>query len=207
MGPAATCKQASRSALMVAGAFPFYVILDQLSVSRAVRFQWLAHAFNRMQVQSDAQGFTVAQKNVRLAARFACPSRLKITQHDRFPIAPEGRAKGSPPQWHLQAETTQPAKEVRFLTALVPYRAALRAPAIRRLESPHAEGFQVGSALVLAPKAHGSRRIQYEHIEADAALVAVVRGKIFAAEATRLKFGTKLLFASAERKSIVRMSS
>lgn len=188
MGPATKVIRASRSVLMVQGKQPFFVVLDWIETRDPARFQWLAHAANRMQVQAAAPGFTVRNDPAWLVARFVTPERLRFTQTDRFlGPAPEGRAKGSPNQWHLTAETATRSKNCRFFTVFVPGRKGTKPPRIEMLRGEGTVGVKVGAATVLAP-AHGATgEIRYNGTSTRAALLAICGSTRFVAEAANQK--------------------
>ncbi len=205
MGPATEVERASRSVLMVAGERPWYVVLDWLEVADAVKFQWLAHALEEMEIVEG--GFNVQKKGARLAARFVCPGDVKITQQDRFAVAPEGRMKDAANQWHLQAETVEPARQARFMTVLVPHREGERPAAVEPVEAEGVIGARVGKDLVLAPGHGVVGAIRWGNLEAEAAAVAAAGGKLFAAEATSLFVRGKALHESAEPAAVLRRAS
>ena len=202
MGPATKVGRASRSVLMIGGERPWYVVLDWLEVADAVKFQWLAHAHERMEIL--ANGFGVRRGAARLAARFICPAGLSLSQHDRFPILPEARAKDSPNQWHLTAETIEPASQARFMVVLAPYRGDGEPPEVEPLAGEGFIGARIGNDVVVAPETGVTGRLHCGKVEAEAALLAVSGGKLFAAEATRVRVGAKTLIESEQPVTVVR---
>jgi hypothetical protein len=201
MGPATKVIRASRAVLMVNGDRPFFVVLDWLEVETPVKFQWLAHAFHRMSLQAAAPGFLVRNEPAWLAVQFVTPGKLRLTQTDQFAgVPPEGRAKGSPNEWHLTAETLAPATTARFMTVLVPGRKGDALPKIKKLRGEGTIGVQIGNARVLAPEAGMTGLIRYADVDARAALVAVCGNALIGAEATQLKWqGRTLLETDAPR--------
>lgn len=185
MGPCTKILRASRSVLMVRAKQPFFVVLDWIETQDPVRFQWLAHAATRMQVQATAPGFTVRNDPAWLVARFVAPPRLRFSQTNRFlGPAPEGRAKGAPDQWHLTAETSGKSRFCRFLTVLIPGRKGEKPPRIETLRLEQGTvGVKVGECVVLAPAAGVTGEIRYNGSTTRAALLALCGQARFVAEA------------------------
>jgi hypothetical protein len=209
MGPAVEIRRASRSVLMLGGERPWFAVLDWLEVAAAVKFQWLAHAAESMEVLPEAAGpgFDLRRGGVRLSVRFACPESLAFSQTDKFCLPPEGRAKGSPDQWHLTAETAAPANTARFVAALIPWREGQEQPAFVAIRDDGLVGARVGESAVLAPATGTSGTIRWGDIEAQAALVAVHDGRVLAAEATRLTIAGQLVHESAVPETVVKWSA
>jgi hypothetical protein len=204
MGPATEVMRASRSVLMVNGACPFFVLLDWMEAADAVRFQWLAHALQRMEPDAALPGFSLCGDQAGLTVRFVTPARLRFSQTDKFAKAPEGRAKGSPNQWHLTAETLNPARTARFMAVLVPRRRKDCVPEIEVIRARAAIGVRIGDARVLAPVAGQVGVISHDGIEARGALVAFCGDRLLAAEATRLtRHGRVLLDAPEPQTRVV----
>ncbi len=99
-----------------------FVLFDDLRASRAVRFDWLLHALNPMQL---AEGeFTVQNQDSRLAVRILAPAAL--SQSDQFIVPPGRKWK---PQSHLTAALTRASDVHRIVTVLLPHHAGGRLPA------------------------------------------------------------------------------
>ena len=205
MGPATEVTRASRSVLMVNGERPYYVVLDWLETADPVRFQWLAHAHEEMHI--DGRGFQVRRGDAHCSVCFTWPAELSLSQHDRFPVAPEARHKDAPDQWHLTAETVEPATTARFLAVLLPHRADQEPRAVEPLNGDGFVGARIGGDIVLAPETGVAGPIRFGKLEAEAAVVAVSGGKLLAAEATQLRAGERVLIDSAEPVCLVRRVS
>jgi len=201
MGPAAEVRRASRSVLMVAGGRPFFAVLDWLETAAALRFQWLAHALEEMEIVPG--GFNVRRNAARLAVRFIAPQSLEIAQHDRFTYPPEGRCRGLAAQWHLSAQTAAPAESARFMTVLVPYRDGEEPPEIRALSGEGCIGAEVGDDLVLAPAAGVAGEFRHGELVAAAAVLAVSGRRVFAAESTRVAVAGKELASTGTPEAVM----
>jgi len=121
---------------------PVLIVHDYLVTAKPATFDWLAHALNQMETDSQTGTIYVRDGDARLAVRLVSTVPFRFSQTDRFSVAPEvsqsSRCAASPKdcaarfpnQWHLSARTTQPAAEARFLAVMVPYRASEPQPQI-----------------------------------------------------------------------------
>jgi hypothetical protein len=200
MGPATEVRRASRSVLMIDADRPVYVVLDWLRTADPVRFQWLAHAEEKMELERS--GFRVRRGAARLQVKFICPTELSLKQDDRFFVDPEARHDGAPKQWHLTAETAEPAPVARFMTVLLPHCEGQEPPAVEPLVGEAAIGARVGEDLILAPPTGVAGPFSWGEVRADAAAVVLSKGAIFAAEATLLEMGSRTLVEESERNTV-----
>jgi hypothetical protein len=207
MGPASEVRRASRSVLMLNGERPWFAVFDWLETATPVKFQWLAHACETMSVLPSEPGFDVRRGDVRLAVRFAWPRALSLSQTDQFCLPPEGRAKGEPNQWHLTAETVEPACTARFVAALVPCCNGQAPLPVVPIHENGVVGARVGDSMVLVPENGTAGVIRCGEIEAQAALLAVHAGRVLAAEVTRLTVNGKTVQESAEPETVVNRRS
>ncbi len=129
---------------------PVLVVYDYLKTSAPATFDWLLHALERMQVAPAEGAVRIERGGARCAVQLLCTERLEFTQFGGFPVPPEERARGFPDQWHLTARTGAPAREVKFLAVLAPYRAGETPPEITALKGEAAAGFRVGKTRVAA---------------------------------------------------------
>lgn len=133
---------------------PIVIVSDYLRTSAPANFDWLLHTLNSMETDASTGYISVRVSNVRLAARLVSTEPLIFSQSSGFPIPPEpvtDTAYPNPPketQWHLSAHSEQPAREIKFLAVLVPYRASEPEPAIEPLQSSTARGFRAGDCEV-----------------------------------------------------------
>lgn len=97
------------------------VIQDELVAPEPATFQWLLHAPNEFQIEG--QRALAANGEGAVQVTWLTPSPLKISQTNEFDPPPRNI---NLVQWHLTAETTEPARERHFITALQPYRSGDR---------------------------------------------------------------------------------
>ncbi|MFO7948652.1 MAG: heparinase II/III family protein, partial [Armatimonadota bacterium] len=99
-----------------------FVIYDQLKAPEAHRYQFLLHAEEEMDINHLTQTIDVSGEVGQCRATILQPDNLNISQNDEFnPPAKHWRPDKSwamPNQWHLTAETTEPATEAGFLTVI-----------------------------------------------------------------------------------------
>ncbi len=96
-----------------------FVICDELDSAGESTFQWLLHARDEMALDEGAQTALISAGDARLLARLLAPEGLALSQMQGFPVAPEHEA---PDQFHVTAETTEPAESAVFLSVLSAYR-------------------------------------------------------------------------------------
>lgn len=122
----------------------YFVMIDELATKEPSTFDWLLHAWDKMDVAPAACRLTTARGDARLLTQFVWPKEpLKISQTDQFTVPPANKA---PNQWHLTCSTQKPAKEQQFVTVLYPYKAGqAQLPKIERIEGPGIEGVSLKS--------------------------------------------------------------
>ncbi|MBW7997120.1 MAG: DUF4962 domain-containing protein [Candidatus Glassbacteria bacterium] len=95
-----------------------FVVVDELAAPEPVRFDWLLHAAQEMEINEDARTVLIRRGDVRLLAEFVAPEKITFTQHDKFSADPgnlwERPDTPYPDQWHLVVSNAEKAKEVRF---------------------------------------------------------------------------------------------
>jgi hypothetical protein len=100
-------------------------IIDELETEKPETFQFWLHSPVRMKIAGQERISIEAEKaNCRIS--ILSPGELKLTQSDVFDAPLRERIKLT--QYHLKAETTQPATKQRFVTVLRPYRPADTTP-------------------------------------------------------------------------------
>lgn len=142
---------------------PVVIVSDYLRATAATNFDWLLHSLSSMETDARTGSVSVRNGNARLAVRLVSTEPFSFSQSSGFPIPPEpvaDTAYPNPPteiQWHLKAHTEQPAREIKFLAVLVPYRASELLPAIAVLRSSSARGFRVANCEVAVWWGQGNR--------------------------------------------------
>ena len=119
----------------------YLVLVDELAAPKPSTFDWLLHAWERMDVSPETGRVITTRGDARLLTQFVWPERLTFSQTDQFTIPP---ANGMPNQWHLTA-CASPSKSERFVTVLYPYKAGGESalPKIERPDAPGVSGVRV----------------------------------------------------------------
>jgi hypothetical protein len=99
-----------------------FLILDELSASTDADFQWMYHAFNKMQVRD--RHFAVNQDGARLKGWLRSDQGLSLSQTDQFDTPfntgiPEAYHQDKPNQWHLTAQTLHKGRTARIAAVMV----------------------------------------------------------------------------------------
>jgi len=159
---------------------PVLVVHDYLRTGSETTFDWLLHALSRMETDGRMGAIQLRDGDARLAVRLVATVPYGFSQTDKFPVAPELATntayilvdKPFVNQWHLKATTERPAKEMKFLAVMVPYRDSEAQPEIVPLEGAGAKGFRVAGTEVAAWWGDGSRgKISAGALEGEGRLV------------------------------------
>jgi len=113
-------ERAVRHAVFVKGAQPFIVLYDELIAPQPAKFQFMLHALSAFTVDADGARLRVEQPKAGLEVAYLSPVPLAFAQTDGFKPAP---SREFPNQWHVEAGTTEPRRELGMVTVLVPHRA------------------------------------------------------------------------------------
>ncbi len=96
-----------------------FIILDELSASKPVSWEWRLHALSELQV-SPTKTWVVSQQNqANLRAEFLLPQEPQITKESGFPDEPE---HGGDDQYRIIASPKEKAASMDYVVLLVPYR-------------------------------------------------------------------------------------
>lgn len=198
MGPSVKVIRASRSIALIRDTYDFIVVLDWLETEKPAKFQWIAHAINRFEINENMAEFTTFNTPAKLTARFITPNNLKMTMNNQFAgVKPEGRFAKSPNQWHLTAETVKASKTCRFMTVLIPSLKGNAVPKIKLVNFPGAIGFILGECTVIAPVQNIIDKFSgADGICTEAALLVQSGKEMWAAEAKEIKHGKRVLYKS-----------
>jgi hypothetical protein len=96
------------------------VIFDTLDAVEAATFDFHLHAINAMDIRSQ-QDIRMQNNGAACQVAMLWPNDLAITQSDKFDPPPRPRIKLV--EYHLNAQTRQPQRQVEFVTVIRPYRA------------------------------------------------------------------------------------
>jgi hypothetical protein len=115
------------------------------------------------------QDIRVQNKGAACQVAMLCPQDLTITQTDKFDPPPRPRIKVV--EYHLNAQTKQPQRQVEFVTVIRPYRADQEL-----IGNPSLERTQDGFALVIPVKgAAGSATLKVNFNLAKDAVQALLQ--------------------------------
>lgn len=122
-----------------------FVLIDELAAKEPSTYQWLLHAWEKMDVDERANRAVISKGDARLSAEWIWPGRLDFSQTDQF-SAPTINNPSLENQWHLTAETPERARKQEFITVMRPYRANDTAePLIERVQAPGVIGVRLSS--------------------------------------------------------------
>jgi len=99
-----------------------FVLFDDLRAAKPARFQWLLHAYHRIQVDEASQVLRIENAPAAMDVRLLSPRPLEITQTDKYEPEPEPVAGRWENTWHLAAGTPAPATTAQFLAVLLVHR-------------------------------------------------------------------------------------
>ena len=99
-----------------------FVLLDDLEAPRAVRFQWLLHAYQRIQINEENRVLRITNAPAVMDVHLLLPEKVSFAQTDRYEPEPESIARNWSNTWHLAATPTGPSRQARFLAVGLPHR-------------------------------------------------------------------------------------
>ena len=88
-----------------------FLLVDDLQSRTPVRFDWLLHALEKMEIDENKRVVTVKKGRARLSVEFLEPRNLTFSQHNRFTDDP---GPEYPEQWHLTVSTVEKAEAAVF---------------------------------------------------------------------------------------------
>ena len=92
-----------------------FLIIDELEAPEPVRFDWLLHALEKMEIDDETRTVTIKRGKARLTVQFLCPESLSFSQNDKFSVDP---GPGYPDQWHLSVSTTEKSEAEVFMVRM-----------------------------------------------------------------------------------------
>ena len=98
-----------------------FLLIDELEAPKAVRYDWLLHSLEEMQIDRKNNTVTVSKGKARLIVEFMSPEELVFSQTNKFePPPPDRSFEGFsyPDQWHLTVSTKQKSKAVVFIVKM-----------------------------------------------------------------------------------------
>ena len=98
-----------------------FLIIDELEAPKPVRFDWLLHALEKMEIDRRNNTVTIRKGKARLVVEFISPEELTFSQTNKFTASP-GRAYPEgyayPDQWHLTVSTREKSEAVSFVVKM-----------------------------------------------------------------------------------------
>ena len=87
-----------------------FVMFDDLRAAEPARFQWLLHAYRRIQIAEANRVLRVDNDPAAMNVHLLLPDRVEFTQTDKYEPEPEPIARQWENTWHLTAGTAAPAR-------------------------------------------------------------------------------------------------
>jgi hypothetical protein len=140
---------------------PVFVVHDHVRTDAPTNFDWLLHALNKINFDN-AGVIRVQNADARLVVRLVATEPLGYSQRDWFAVPPElneatartaseaARKERFPNQWHLSARTGKPARDIKFVAVMVPYRASESEPEIVVQKNGDTVSFKLADTVVAA---------------------------------------------------------
>lgn len=104
------------------------VIADELAAPKPSTYQWMLHGQAPFDVAESSQRLVLDRKEAGVIVDYAAAQELKLRQWTGYDPEPNWKylesikSSGIPPQWHVEAASTQPATEAMTLTVMRVYR-------------------------------------------------------------------------------------
>ena len=123
-----------------------FVLYDELASPEPARFQWLLHAYKRIEFDESNRLLRIENAPAAMDVHLVLPETVAFAQTDRYEPEPEPQAGDWSNTWHLSASTVEPAHEAHYLAVLLPHREGKRS-ALPRVELLRGKG-AVGVKLI-----------------------------------------------------------
>ncbi|MFP4248941.1 MAG: DUF4962 domain-containing protein [Armatimonadota bacterium] len=107
------------------------IILDELATPEPQTFEWWLHSPEEMRIGGQ-RDISVEVGDVRCHVDMLAPEGLEVSQTSEFDPPPRERIQLT--QWHMTAETQEPATRMHFVTVLRPHRAGEQPPSDAEVE-------------------------------------------------------------------------
>jgi len=122
-----------------------FVMFDDLRAPEPSRFEWLLHAYRRIQIVDDGRMLRVENAPAAMNVHLLAPTGLEFRQTDRYEPEPESTAGKWENTWHLSAGTRAPARTGQFLAVLLVHRKGQEAslPSVERVDGTGAVGVRL----------------------------------------------------------------
>lgn len=120
-----------------------FVMEDDVEAPKPSTFQWLLHAYERMQVDEGRGVVRIQRTPAAMEVHLLLPQEVIFSQTDQYDPPPE--LERWEKAWHLTVSTTQPSRTVRFLSVFLPHRIGQEAtlPRVEFLQGQGAVGVRL----------------------------------------------------------------
>jgi len=99
-----------------------FLLIDELEAPKPVRYDWLLHALEKMQIDEAERTVTISKGEARLTVEFLSPELLTFSQTGKFNQDPgeiyESPGEFYPDQWHLTVSTAEKAQAAVFIVKM-----------------------------------------------------------------------------------------
>jgi len=117
-----------------------FLLLDEIEAPAANRYQWMLHAFEKMEIEGDK--VTSRRREATMDVNLACSGGLKITQTDQFDTPynygiPKAYHRDKANHWHVTAETVKSSRKMRIAAIMSVYDSSERF----NVQLQHAKGW------------------------------------------------------------------
>jgi len=154
-----------------------FVMHDDLAAAKPSTFQWLLHAYEKIQIDKAKRQLRVERSPAAMNVQLLLPEKVDFAQTDRYDPEPEqGQWQNT---WHLSAGTTTPAASARFLVVMLPHRLGKdkTLPAVEMVRGENAVGVRLkhpggGDHLVVFRTDDQAKTISCAGLSATARVIA-----------------------------------
>jgi hypothetical protein len=124
-----------------------FVMFDDLGAATSAQFQWLLHAYNRIEVSETNRLLRVENAPAAMDVHLLLPEKVEFRQTDKYDPEPEPTKGRWANTWHLTASTVTSARSAQFLAVLLPHRegAEDELPKVELLQGTGAVGVRLTS--------------------------------------------------------------
>ena len=124
------------------------LIFDRLEALKPSTFEWCLHAPTKMAVNGQGD-VRVVNRGAACRVAFLAPAGLKLSLTDKFDPPPRPRIKLV--EWHLTAQTPQPAQRMDFVTLIRPHRTKEPPAILENRIKPVPGGYHVDAEVPRGP--------------------------------------------------------
>jgi hypothetical protein len=122
-----------------------FVMFDDLQAAQPATFQWLLHAYNKIDVDDTSRLLHLSNAPASMNVHLLLPEEVTFSQTDQYEPQPESTKGRWENTWHLSASTTTAARSAHFLSVFLPFREGKSdsLPEIERVDGQGAVGVRL----------------------------------------------------------------